>query len=996
MTRFGKTRLRTVVLVTSVLLIFLISGCGGDRKGSSDKPVSVAATKPNTPQADAMSLARQAIAANELEAADSYLQKVLLEEPNNIAALEMASDVALGRGDAATALSLMDSIVSASNSPKKATLNKAAEIASASGRPFESIRYLRTLCEIAPLDPQPKWDLIGLSSIIGMTQEALPQLQFLAQRGETDFESLQVLANPMRVQPDESACKNSLKRCPDDLRAHLGLAQLESADLKWQAVLDRLDPVLEKHPDFAPAFSLYGRALLESGKYDSIPDWQMKSPKSIQDDSRYWVVAGMWAEHNGKSDQAAFAFWRSLQTDKMLDPRALQGLATNLLRLGRKTDAEIVSQQLSAFSAMADALDTHMERGGQSQADAVAVAESLVPMGRLWEAEAWMRLAAELPKNRVGDIGKRYRSIRSQLTVNTPWQLATCDLGKLIDGSELPEVSWKSIDSPSSLVRGPAVSKPGKIRFVNEASTRGLDHICDIAASSSDDGHWIYQTVGGGVAVIDFDLDGWPDVAAARLDGQPLQNDSSPNNLFRNQEGVFFNVGDESEYRDTGFSHGITIGDFNSDGFDDIYDANFGRNRLFRNNGDGTFTDVTDEAGISNQHWSTSTAIADINGDGLADIFETAYCEETTSIQKACREDSGRMMTCSPLNLPPQVDSVLSGTDSGGFEDQSESWMSQDSPGRGLGLILGQLNDQPGLDVFVANDMTANHFWSAARGDDGFRMHDVGVLSGVAVSGLSLSQASMGMAAGDPDGDGDLDFFLTHFMDDHNTYYEQVRPGVWVDRTYPLGLAESSIKLLGFGAEWIDFDNNGSVELIIANGHVDDFRDTNVPYKMPTQVFSLDQLGRWTQQNATELGDYFQSMHVGRAIANLDVDRDGLMDVAVSHLEEPVALLMNQTEGGSKSTGLKFRSTSGHRDAIGTVITASLGDRAITQQLLGGNGYMCSNQRQITIGSGGAKEIENLTVTWPSGAKQSIGTVAVGRDYLIVEGLDGAFELASH
>ncbi|MGB7325573.1 MAG: tetratricopeptide repeat protein, partial [Rubripirellula sp.] len=416
---------RWVPKVAVILLAFLcisIIGCGDTRKDTVKSPE----TPPKeTPKVDAMTLARQALAANDTAAADAYLRDLLLAEPDNVRALEMCSEVALKRGDVKAALSLLDTAISKSDSPSRAMLSKAAEVAMACGQPFESIRFMVQVNELVPLEIQPKYDLIGLSAMVGMTQVALPPLKWLAQRGEVDFESLQVLANPIRVQPDEEACKNSLERCPDDLRAHYGLAVLEATKLDWQAVLDRLAPVLEKHPDFAPAFSLYGRALLESGKYESIPAWQKTLPKNAQDNSQYWVVAGLWAQHQGNPGEAAHAFLQALKTDMMVDPRGLQGLASSLDQLGRTKEAEQVSQYLTDFAKMGDALETHLDRDSRSQAAAAAVAELMVPLGRIWEAEAWMRLAVPLPENRLPEeeFRKRYLAIRSQLTVKTPWQL---------------------------------------------------------------------------------------------------------------------------------------------------------------------------------------------------------------------------------------------------------------------------------------------------------------------------------------------------------------------------------------------------------------------------------------------------------------------------------------------------------------------------------------------------------------------------------------------
>jgi hypothetical protein len=289
--------------------------------------------------------------------------------------------------------------------------------------------------------------------------------------------------------------------------------------------------------------------------------------------------------------------------------------------------------------------------------------------------------------------------------------------------------------------------------------------------------------------------------------------------------------------------------------------------------------------------------------------------------------------------------------------------------------------------------MTVNHLWSGQHRDGRFQLRDLGAIRGLGLSGRSLSQASMGMAAADADGDGDTDLFLTHFSDDHNTYYEQVSPGMWVDRSYQVGLAAPSMKMLGFGTEWIDFDNNGAVELMIANGHVDDVDRSDVAYKMPPQLFQRSADGRWQQLEPKRLGDYFAGQHLGRALASVDVDRDGRVDVAVTHLYQPVSLLINQTENSGQSIRLLLKSTSGQRDAIGAVVTAVVGGRSVTAQLTAGDGYMCSNQRRVHFGTGEATEVKDLAVTWPSGGQESFGTLESGQEYLLVEGSAEAYPL---
>jgi len=274
-------------------------------------------------------------------------------------------------------------------------------------------------------------------------------------------------------------------------------------------------------------------------------------------------------------------------------------------------------------------------------------------------------------------------------------------------------------------------------------------------------------------------------------------------------------------------------------------------------------------------------------------------------------------------------------------------------------------------------------------------MVDLGAIRGLGLSGRSLSQASMGMAVGDPDRDGDIDFFLTHFAGDHNTYYEQAAPGLWVDRTVQRGLAEPSMDLLGFGTEWVDFDNNGAVELLISNGHVDDVEAKDVPYKMPAQLLELDTTGKWQQIAGDTIGDYFSKNHLGRALVTLDANRDGLVDVAISHLYEPLALLVNRTNQAGNEITLHLKSTTGQRDGIGTSVTLPLGDQKITTQLTAGNGYMCSSERTLVIGTGKITETGDAQVRWASGRTEQFGQLQCGAEYILVEGSGAAFKLAS-
>jgi hypothetical protein len=249
----------------------------------------------------------------------------------------------------------------------------------------------------------------------------------------------------------------------------------------------------------------------------------------------------------------------------------------------------------------------------------------------------------------------------------------------------------------------------------------------------------------------------------------------------------------------------------------------------------------------------------------------------------------------------------------------------------------------------------------------------------------------MGLAAADADSDGDLDFFMTHFADDHNTYYEQVAPGFWVDRSYQVALAQPSIKLLGFGTQWADFDNQGDLELIVTNGHVDRVDREDVSYRMPPQFFYRQPNGHWAEWDRTLLGEYFSGMYLGRALSILDINRDGKTDVVITHLSDPAALLVNVTPDAARSIGLELKATTTARDAIGAIVTAKTNSQSFTAQLLAGDGYMTSNQRRIVIGCGNAPSVTDVTVKWPSGSIENFGSLDTGSDYLIVEGTGEGF-----
>jgi hypothetical protein len=345
------------------------------------------------------------------------------------------------------------------------------------------------------------------------------------------------------------------------------------------------------------------------------------------------------------------------------------------------------------------------------------------------------------------------------------------------------------------------------------------------------------------------------------------------------------------------------------------------------------------------------------------------------------------------LVFDAQQDRVWRGNSTEGFTEMTGSWLGGHSAGRGMGIVAGQLDGHPGLDLVVANDMTANHYWTRDRDSRAFQLSEQSTTRGLAFNARSLVQASMGIAAGDADRDGDVDLLMTHFSNDHNTFYEQVAAGVWSDHSRLVGLDEPSLQTLGYGTQWVDLENDGGLELMVANGDIDDFSHQGRAFRQRPQLFRRLANGRWVQLSAKDIGAYFSSERLGRAVVRLDANRDQRTDLVVTHLFDPVALLINESPATGNQVRFFLRGVNSERDAVGAVIEVTAGGRSQTGQLFAGDGYQCSNERCVTFGLDQSTEIASVVVTWPDGSQQHFGQMVAGRDYLLVQGQSLPFPL---
>ena len=571
-------------------------------------------------------------------------------------------------------------------------------------------------------------------------------------------------------------------------------------------------------------------------------------------------------------------------------------------------------------------------------------------LGRLWEAWAW-HVTVETYHPGEAIAGERER-LNSLLTPETPQTLASQDLARQFDFSHYP-IPTTMLPAPIDASKNP--NDLSDIQFEDVAASVGLDFHYENGIKRGKRGFMVYQSIGGGVAAIDFDGDGAPDLffpQASQSHPKSAGNEAT-DRLYRNWGGQCVDVSTFALPPDSGYGFGATVGDFDGDGFPDLYIANAGRNRLLRNNGDGVFQDVTEAAGIQRAEWTTSCLIADVNGDGLPDLYDVNYCGGDRPFDHECIHKTlkGRT-TCIPTEFPAADDDLLINLGDGRFEEVGQAAGIHAYDGRGLGIVAGNFDGEPGLDLYVANDMSANFMFLNRTISPGGtpKFDEQGVLTGTAFDSDGRAQASMGIAADDIDGDGLIDLFVTNFYNEANTLYHQ-RPGnFFVDATREFELRTPSLLMLGFGTQFMDADLDGRPDLVVANGHVDDYTEIGIPFRMRHQFF-INLGSRFVEVPAKKLGPFFVKEQLGRGLAKLDWNRDGRDDFAISQLVDPAGLVVNRSKSAGRFLSIRLVGQT-YRDAIGSEVTVTSGGRKHVKQLVAGDGFECSNERRFTVWTG--------------------------------------------
>ncbi|MCH7847111.1 MAG: CRTAC1 family protein [Planctomycetes bacterium] len=489
--------------------------------------------------------------------------------------------------------------------------------------------------------------------------------------------------------------------------------------------------------------------------------------------------------------------------------------------------------------------------------------------------------------------------------------------------------------------------------------------------SGVDDSYFMPQIVGSGAALFDYDADGDLDIYLINSADRLGKTVPAPiNRLYRREDdGTYRDVTTASGLGDPGFGMGVAIGDYDNDGYPDVYLANYGPDAFYRNNGDGSFTDVTSQVGVNNNEWACSAAFIDYDLDGYLDVFIVNYLDYPEP--KVCTDSAGRPEYCGPSASPPVADVLYRNNGDGSFTDVSASTGIGAIRGRGLGLICEDFNDDGWPDVYITNDGDANFLW-LNNGDGTFT--ESATITGAAFNAFGEAEASMGVTAGDIDDDGDLDLFMTHLRRESNTIYRNDGDAGFMDVTGASGLGTPSMRFTGFGAAFVDLDHDGDLDLVVANGRVKrgvlydgaDPQSTLRDYAEPNLLFLNDGQARFSEAGhlAGALG---QRIGVSRGLVVGDIDNDGDLDVLITNCNGPVRLFRNDAPKQGHWLIVRAVDPALRRDAYGARVVVTVGGRKIHRTINPGYSYASSCDPRAHFGLGSAERVEEIVIRWPDG-----------------------------
>lgn len=530
--------------------------------------------------------------------------------------------------------------------------------------------------------------------------------------------------------------------------------------------------------------------------------------------------------------------------------------------------------------------------------------------------------------------------------------------------------------------------------FTDATETTRLDFIHDNGMTGE---QYLLEIVGSGLALFDYDNDG--DLDLYVVQGHSLNPDATPplptsdqlyrNDLIETDTLRFTNVTATSDLRATGYGMGVATGDFNNDGWTDLYVLNWGPNQLWRNNGDGTFSDVTPASQAHDAGWSTAASFLDYDRDGWLDLMVVNYVKFGSLSQRIiCYASTGYQDYCGPQTYPDAPDQLFRNRRDGSFETVTLPMGMTNSYGSGLGVVAADFNQDGWPDLYVANDGDENQLWMNQAGG---RFENRALMAGAAVNAAGKAEASMGVAAADFDGDGYEDLFMTHLDGETNTLFRNTDGNLFEDQSRASGLSLPSNPFTAFGIAVLDYDNDGWLDLFIANGAVNILHEQAqqgiaLPLRQTNQLFRNQGHGRFIETTQDQQG-LFDDAAVSRGVAAGDIDNDGDTDIVLTNNNGPVQVLRNEVGASQLWIGLRLLGTPAHRNMVGTrVALLRTGAPTLWRTVRTDGSYASASDPRILLGLGKMATYDAIAVTWPDGTVETWRDLALNQYHTLLQG----------
>jgi enediyne biosynthesis protein E4 len=532
----------------------------------------------------------------------------------------------------------------------------------------------------------------------------------------------------------------------------------------------------------------------------------------------------------------------------------------------------------------------------------------------------------------------------------------------------------------------PPASSPVTFRDITQKA--GIHFVHNNAAFGK---KYLPETMGPGVAFIDYDNDGWQDIFVVNgtdWPGRPSKH-STPKLYHNNHDGTFTDVTHKAGLDVELFGMGVAVGDYDNDGFDDLFITTLGQSRLFHNNGDGTFTDVTQKAGLMGpKEFSTSVAWIDYDKDGKLDLVVANYVQWSLEGDLYCTLDGKSKSYCTPESYKGTSVRLWHNRGDGTFEDATKEAGLAEPTSKTLGIAILDYDNDGWPDILFSNDTQPNKLY---RNNGNGTFTEKAVVAGIAFSEDGVARAGMGVDAADYDRSGAASILITNFANQMLSLYHNEGKGLFVDEAPRSEVGRATLLTLGFGCFFFDYDLDGWPDIFIANGHIDgDIQrvQPNVKYAMPPHLFR--NVGKGNFQEVTQtLGTAFNTPRVGRGAAYGDINNDGRQDLLLSTNGGPVFLFENDAVPGppaNKSLRIKLVGTKSNRDGIGTIVKLTAGGTTESQMMRSGSSYLSASELVLTCGLGQLNQADAIEIRWPSGQVDKLSTVAAGQTVTVTEG----------